>query len=56
MVTLYKLVSLHNILLSECFFTHITGIRILATMYKLVSLHLPPFIECFDVEYIYGFV
>jgi len=44
---MYKLVSLHIRLLTECFFTNITGKRMLDTMYKLVSLHIRLLTECF---------
>jgi len=44
---MYKLVTLHVRLPTECFFTNITGIRTLATMYKLVSLHIRLMTECF---------
>ena len=47
LVTMYKLVSLHVRLPTECFFTNITGIRTLVTMYKLVSLHVRLPTECF---------
>jgi len=47
LATMYKLVSLHVRLLTECLFTNITGIRTLATMYKLVSLHMRLLTECF---------
>jgi len=33
LATMYKLVSLHGRLITECFFTNITGIRMLVTMY-----------------------
>jgi len=57
LATMYKLVSLHIKLLTECFFTNITGkrtgIRTLATMYMLVSLHNRLLTVCF-LRYITG--
>jgi len=47
LATMYTLVSLHVRLLTECFFTNITGIRTLATTYTLVSLHVRLITECF---------
>jgi len=44
---MYKLMSLHISLLTECFFTNITCKRTLATMYKQVTLHNTLLNECF---------
>jgi len=46
LATMYKLVTLHVRLLTECFFTKITSIRMLVTIYKLMSLHVRLLTEC----------